>query len=195
MWVLAPDVIASRLLEPGQGMPAFGRSSAPNPLGNSYQTKEGRWLLLMMLQPDRYWRDFCEHIDRPALADDPRFVDGRKRFENRSACIALLDEVFAERTLPEWIARFATLAGQWAPMQSAAELHDDPQSLANGYLPETEAAGRRVRLVANPVQFDETPLGELPPSPEMGQHTEEVLLELGVAWDEIARCKEAGAIN
>jgi crotonobetainyl-CoA:carnitine CoA-transferase CaiB-like acyl-CoA transferase len=195
MWVLAPDVVASRLLAPGQGMPTLARDSAPNPLGNSYKTKDDRWLLLMMLQPDRYWRDFCQHVGIPGLADDPRFVDGRTRFENRAACIALLDAAFAEHTLAEWIARFATLAGQWAPMQSASELHDDPQSVANGYLPTTDAGGREVRLVANPVQFDETPLGTLPPSPEMGQHTEEVLQELGISWEEIARCKAEGAIN
>ena len=81
-------------------------------------------------------------------------------------------------------------------MQNAEELHDDPQSVANGYLPEVDGADKgRFKLVASPVQFDETPLAIRGPSPEMGQHTEEVLLEMGVEWEEIARLKEAGAIN
>jgi crotonobetainyl-CoA:carnitine CoA-transferase CaiB-like acyl-CoA transferase len=195
MWVLAPDIVVSKLVEPGKGFPSMSRSAMPNPLANSYPTRDGRWLLLMMLQPDRYWHDFCEHIDRPELALDERFRDGTARFHNREACIALLDEVFRQRTLAEWFQRFATLEGPWAPMQSAAEIHDDPQTLANGYLPEMQVGDRRLQVVASPVQFDEAPLGEVLPAPEMGQHTEELLLELGVAWEEIERYKQAGAIN
>jgi crotonobetainyl-CoA:carnitine CoA-transferase CaiB-like acyl-CoA transferase len=195
MWVLAPDIVASKLVEPGKGIPSFGRSSAPNPLANSYKTQDGRWLLMMMLQPDRYWADFCRHIERPDLIDDERFADGKTRFQNREACVAELDGEFAKHTLKQWFERFATLEGPWAPMQSAAELHDDPQTLANGYLPEMQVGDRQIQVVANPVQFDEAPLGEVSPSPEMGQHTEEVLMELGLSWDEITRYKQAKAIN
>ena len=94
MWVLAPDIVASKLLEPGKGMPSFGRKTAPNPLANSYKTKDDRWLLLMMLQPDRYWADFCRHVEREDLIDDERFADGATRFQNREACVAELDGEF-----------------------------------------------------------------------------------------------------
>ena len=80
-------------------------------------------------------------------------------------------------------------------MQSVRELPDDPQASANGYLPEVDAGdGKVFTLVANPVQFDEQP-DTLRPAPDLGQHTEEVLLELGLTWDELAACKEAGAIS
>jgi crotonobetainyl-CoA:carnitine CoA-transferase CaiB-like acyl-CoA transferase len=195
MWVLAPDIVASKLVEPGKGMPSFSRSQAPNPLANSYKTGDGRWLLLMMLQPDRYWADFCRHLERPDLIEDARFADGASRFQNREACVAELDREFAKHTLKEWFERFASLEGPWAPMQSASELHDDPQTRANGYLPEMQVGDRQIQVVASPVQFDETPLGDVAPSPEMGQHTEEVLLELGLSWDDISRYKQAKAIN
>lgn len=195
MWVLAPNIVASKLVEPGKGMPSFSRTQAPNPLANSYKTKDGRWLLMMMLQPDRYWADFCAHIERPDLVHDERFADGPTRFQNREACVAELDGEFAKRTLQEWFEQFATLEGPWAPMQSASEIHDDPQTDANGYLPELDTGEREIRVVASPVQFDETPLERLERSPEMGQHTEEVLLELGLEWEEIARYKQAKAIN
>jgi crotonobetainyl-CoA:carnitine CoA-transferase CaiB-like acyl-CoA transferase len=74
------------------------------------------------------------------------------------------------------------------------EIHDDAQVIANGYLPTVASDdGSPVALVANPVQFDETPpvLGR---APEHGQHTEEVLLEIGLTWDELAGHKESGAI-
>jgi len=195
MWVMAPDVVASKLLGPGRGIPSFGRGAAPNPIANSYRTADGRWLLLMMLQPDRYWADFCTCVGRPELAADPRYADGMRRFQNRDACIAELDALFAKRTLAEWRERLAGFDGPWAPMQTAAELHDDPQTSANGYLRPVDGGEKgRFALVADPVQFDETPL-ELGPAPELGQHTEEVLLELGLSWDEIATHKQAGAIN
>jgi crotonobetainyl-CoA:carnitine CoA-transferase CaiB-like acyl-CoA transferase len=195
MWVMAPDVVASKLLGPGKGIPSFGRGTVPNPLANSYKTQDGRWLLLMMLQPDRYWADFCACVGRPDLAADERFADGMKRFQNREACVAALDALFASRPLAAWREVLAGMAGPWAPMQTAAELHDDPQAIANGYLRPVDGGEKgRFALVADPVQFDETPL-ELGPAPEMGQHTEEVLLELGLSWDEIAAHKQAGAIN
>ncbi len=195
MWVLAPDVIASKLVDKKVGLPKMDRTMAPNPAGNAYQTKDRRWLLLMMLQPDRDWADFCKHIDRPELATDERYANAASRFQNRRECIAELDSVFASRTLAEWRSRLDTMTGPWAPMQTAEELHDDPQTLANGYLVEVDRGdGYPFKLVANPVQFDETP-AELCAGPELGQHTEEVLLELGLSWDEISAGKDAGAIN
>ncbi len=195
MWVLAPDIVASKLVKAkGGGMPRFTRTSAPNPVGNSYKTKDERWLLLMMLQADKHWADFCDHIDRPDMGADDRYKDFAARLQNREACIAELDEIFATRSLAEWREKFATLEGPWAPMQSPEEIHDDPQTVANGYLRDVNGGDKgHFKLVANPVQFDETP-PDFGPSPEMGQHTEEVLLELGLSWDEISAHKQSGAI-
>jgi crotonobetainyl-CoA:carnitine CoA-transferase CaiB-like acyl-CoA transferase len=148
----------------------------------------------MMLESDRYWADFCRHVERPELIDDPRFKDAAARYENRRACVGVLDEVFASRPFAEWRSRLSTLEGVWAPMQTVREVHDDPQSVANGYLPVVASAeGIEFTLVANPVQFDETSPA-LSHAPDHGQHTEEVLLELGLTWPEIAAHKESGAI-
>jgi crotonobetainyl-CoA:carnitine CoA-transferase CaiB-like acyl-CoA transferase len=192
MWVMAPDIIASQLL--GFDLPAGDRTQAPNPIVNSYRTRDGRWLFLNMLQPDRFWPDLCTRLGRPDLITDPRFADGKVRFENRVACIRELDAIFAGATLEEWRARLAEAEGVWAPMQSARELAGDPQALANGYLPRVAREGGDFTLVASPVQFDErTPT--MTPAPDLGQHTEEVLLALGFGWDDLAACKEAGAIS
>ncbi len=194
MWILAPDIIASDLL--AMDLPAGDRTQAFNPIVNSYQTKDGRWLFLNMLQPDRFWPDLCTRLGRPELITDPRFADARVRFEHRAACIAELDAIFAAATLDEWRTRLADAEGVWAPMQTARELVADPQAQANGYLPRLPRpeGGGDFTLVANPVQFDERP-PTMTPAPDLGQHTEEVLLSLGVTWDELAACKEAGAIS
>jgi crotonobetainyl-CoA:carnitine CoA-transferase CaiB-like acyl-CoA transferase len=193
MWILAPDIVLAKFTD--QEMPAFDRTQAPNPIVNSYQTQDGRWIFLNMLQPDRFWADFCRHIDRPDMITDPRFESGMARFQNREACVAELDAVFASRPLAAWREKLATVEGVWAPMQTAKEVGHDVQALANGYLAEVDRGdGTTFTLVASPVQFDETP-PTLRPGPDMGQHTEAVLLDLGYTWDDLAALKEAGAIS
>lgn len=197
MWVMAPDIVVSKLLEnseQGGGFPAFTRASAPNPLANSYRTRDGRWLLLMMLQPDRYWAGFCEAVERADLARDARFTDGAARFQHREALIADLDAMFASQPLAHWRARLDRQEGPWGPLQTARELHDDPQVRANGYTTLVEGGDKgRFALVASPVRFDGG-RPELAASPEMGQNTEEVLLERGFDWATLAELKKAGAI-
>ena len=150
--MVTTNIVASKLVEKkGGGMPSFSRKSAPNPVGNSYRTKDKRWLLLMMLQADKHWADFCKHIDRTDMETDPRYVDSAARFKNREACIAELDELFATRTLAEWRDKLSPMEGPWAPMQTAEEIHDDPQTLANGYLREVDGGEKGIfKLVASP---------------------------------------------
>ena len=81
-----------------------------------------------------------------------------------------------------------------AAVALALRVGEDPQAAANGYLPEVERDGTRFTLVASPVRFDDTS-PSLRPAPDLGQHTEEVLLALGLTWEELAACKEAGAIS
>ena len=86
------------------------------------------------------------------------------------------------------------MKGVWAPVQMPSELVDDPQ-VAGQRLPQLACRSNGIDfdLVASPVQMDET-ADVLRPAPEHGQHTEEILLELGIDWDEIAAGKESGAI-
>jgi crotonobetainyl-CoA:carnitine CoA-transferase CaiB-like acyl-CoA transferase len=166
-----------------------------NPGVNSYPTKDGRWVMLVMLQTDRYWADFCGRIGRPDLASDPRYRDMKARFENREACIAELDAVFESRTLDEWREALGGMEGPWAPVQKARELLSDPQALVNGYVQQVDGGKRgRFHLVTNPVQFDEKP-PTLTRGPEWGEHTDEVLQsELGLPMEELLEYKAKGVI-
>jgi crotonobetainyl-CoA:carnitine CoA-transferase CaiB-like acyl-CoA transferase len=107
--------------------------------------------------------------------------------------VSLLEEIFASRSYAEWCERLRTLDAPWAPMQSVRELRDDPQARANGYLAPVESPdGVAFDLVGVPCQFDEE-VPKLSPAPEVGAHTEEVLLEMGMTWEEIAVFKRDGA--
>ncbi|MGH7822942.1 MAG: CaiB/BaiF CoA transferase family protein [Candidatus Binatia bacterium] len=193
MWVMSPDVVASKLLGIAK-LPTMTRAAPPNPTVNYYRTKDDRWLILVHLQPDRYWADLCRRLGRPGLATDPRFADMASRSKNGAACVAELDAAFATRTLDEWRAAFEGMEGPWAPMLNPLELHDDRQVRANGYLQEVDGGQRgRFALVANPVQFDEAP-PRLHRAPEMGEHTDEVLLSLGLDMDELLTLKAEGVV-
>ena len=166
-----------------------------NPVVNRYKTKDDRWLQLVFLQPDRFWAGFCHRIGLPELATDERFVPSAQLAANKEEAVALLDRRFAEHDLEYWRNVLDDEPGVGAAYATPRETLNDPQAEPNGYLiPNVDDGGNEYRTVAAPVQFGETP--PLPArAPEHGQHTEEILLELGIEWDDIAAAKDAGAIT
>jgi crotonobetainyl-CoA:carnitine CoA-transferase CaiB-like acyl-CoA transferase len=193
MWQVSPLVVASKLFGFSK-IPQGDRTLNPNPLVNVYRTADGRFISLILLQSDRYFPELCALLGRPELADDPRFVDAAARAEHKVACVQELDALFESRPLAHWTEALAGFSGVWSVFQTLDELYDDPQVVANGYLPAIETgAGETVQLVASPVQFDEDAVA-VTRAPEHGEHTEAVLAELGLSWDEIGALKEAGAI-
>ncbi len=161
----------------------------------AYRTADGQFISLQMLSPDRYWADLCEVIGQPEMAFDPRFADITARRQNARACVQWLDGVFAERDCDEWRRVLASFDGEWVPSLQPRDLASDPQVLANGYLAEVDLGnGHSLPMVTAPVQFDGQPAHPLR-APEHGEHTETVLLELGLSWDELSTLKRSNAIG
>jgi formyl-CoA transferase len=193
MWSLSPDVMAGPFIG---GLPHPDRRRAPNPITNDYPTADGRWLYLVCLQSDRYWDELCTVIGRPDLAADERFVDMVARATNAEACVAELEKTFVAETLDVWRERLRTFSGVWAPCLTPAEVHEHAAVLANGYLPEvTTNDGSTFRLPSPPAQYGGVPSAPQGPAPELGQHTEELLLELGHDWDHIGELRVGGALG
>ena len=193
LWQVAIDVQAALLGE--TEVARVSRKAVGNPLGNHYQAGDGRWLQLIMPQADRYWASFCQAIGRQELEQDPRFSSLEKRRENSPALIAILDEVFATKTRPEWGGLLDAHGCVWGVVQTVREIASDPQVLENQFLTPVEHPRLgKIRLVSSPGRFSETPSAIRAPAPEAGQHTEEVLVELGYSWEDIAQLKDAGAI-
>jgi len=192
MWTVSSDVLAA--LNGAEVTPLTGRGPQLNPLTGAYRTKDGRHVQLMFLQADRYWPAFCALIGRDDLLTDPRYCNMAARRANSAACVAALDDVFAERTLAQWKELLAGLDAPWAPLQSVDEVVEDSQVIANGYVGEVKLDdGRSYRLPAVPVQLDQRP-PDLRRAPEHGEHTETVLLELGYDWERIGALATAGVI-
>jgi crotonobetainyl-CoA:carnitine CoA-transferase CaiB-like acyl-CoA transferase len=195
MWAMSPDIVGAPVM--GNLAISAERTQAPNPLANGYATKDQRWIYFVCLQPDPYWSEFCQCLGRPEIATDERFCDAAARFENREALISLLDTVFAEIDLDEVSERFANFSGVWAPVLRPTEIHSHPQVMANGFLPEVTAldGASSYRVVAAPMHFSGHLTQPRSAAPELGQHTEEVLLEAGLDWDQIADLRNTGGLG
>jgi formyl-CoA transferase len=193
MWALSPDIMAAPTIG---SIPAPDRAAAPNPLVNSYPTSDGRWLYLVCLQADRFWGELCERIGRPDLAEDERFSDLGARAQNSTACVSELEATFLGEDLATWQDRLESFSGVWAPALTPAEVHGHVQVEANGYLPLVEASdGTSYRLPTPPAQYDGSAAVPRGPAPELGQHTEELLVELGHDWDAIGGLRDSGALG
>lgn len=196
MWAAGPAMAMS--LQSGQPLsppPLGAHGAVTNPLVGTYRTKDDRFLSLVMLQAFAYFADFCTHIDRSELIDDPRFATAEKLAENASDVVEVLREVFPTKTLAEWTERFQTLRGQWAPVQNSLEVAADPQARAMGYVAAaTTADGTPFELPASPVQFDEEPTPTRR-SPDFNEHGDEVLQEIGLDMEQIIELRVAGAVT
>ncbi|MDP1792728.1 MAG: CoA transferase [Acidimicrobiales bacterium] len=192
MWQISPMILMNKLFGIDR-IAGTERTPQGNPGVGTFKTKDGRFVAMMLLQGDRFWADWVTRLGKPELVDDPRFDNAMARAENAAECQKLLDEAYANFTLDELRIAFDGFEGVWSPFQTLAELYDDPQVVANGYLPTADINGTDFQMVASPAQFDETAVTVVR-APEHGEHTETELVELGYDWDQIIAMKESGAI-
>jgi crotonobetainyl-CoA:carnitine CoA-transferase CaiB-like acyl-CoA transferase len=175
-------------------MPKSGGSTR-SPFNGNYTTSDGMTINLCINSPTGLIRDTFEHLGLPELADDPRFSEPVKLFENAGAASDYMVKAFAAKPFAYWKEHLQTMKGQWAPVQSFKDLLTDQAALANDMIIEVEGVdgGKPMRLVRGPVQFNGEPL-QTTRSPQASEHTELVLMEMGMEWDRIEALKEKGAI-
>lgn len=166
-----------------------------NPFMGNYLTSDGGTINLCIISPTGLIRDTFEHLGIPAAADDPRFSEVLPLIQNAGAAAKLIADAFAGKPFAYWRQHLKTMKGQWAPFQSLLDLAQDEQAIANDMIAEVEVAsgGAPFKVVRGPVQFNHEPL-ETTRAPQASEHTEIVLMEIGMDWDRIAALKDAGAI-
>jgi formyl-CoA transferase len=189
IWAQASEYTAQLL----QGRPA-GRANRSHPLipgiYGIFSTADG-WIAVVGIVGSLRPR-FFELLGKPELGD--RFPEVFYWEKDKAELFPELDAVFATATTAEWCARMSAAGLRYAPVRDHAEVVADPGAWANGFFATVEGPEGPTAVVAAPVGFSATPARPPAVAPELGQHTEEVLLELGYTWDDIARLRDAEAI-
>ena len=189
--------IGMGLLSGTRRVGAYDRTRPANPLSNIYRCKDGRWVQFMLIQADRYWKPFMNTLGLQELIEDPRFANSDDRATNSAELVAIMDERFATKTYDEWD-QALTDGGDfiYAKVQDIGELENDPQVIANAYITDFDhPVLGNVKVCNHPNTYSETHTGIWREAPELGQHTEEVLVEeLGYSWEDIEALKDKGAI-
>jgi crotonobetainyl-CoA:carnitine CoA-transferase CaiB-like acyl-CoA transferase len=172
------------------------RTQAPgNPLTGAYRTADGRFVQLSMLQPTRYWPEFCRLMGLDQYAEDPRFGSLESMAANADLAYGIVHEAVAALSFAECKQILSKGTGQWAPVQDAWEMANDQDLIANGRIADIlDAEGNSQRLVANPVKFDDDPAA-LGRAPQFAEHTDDVLRDLGLDDERLIELKIAGAIT
>lgn len=179
----------------GREFPREVRARAGNALYSHYRCQDDRWIALAHLQPDRYWPKVCKALGLESTEHDPRFNTIEARSANAGELVALFDERFASRERDEWLEILRREGCICTPIQTPMEVSNDAQAIANNYFVHMDhSVHGRTKMVGFPWDFSETPASCRREAPELGQHTEEVLQELGYTGAEIAGLREENVI-
>ena len=175
------------------------RHEVVNPLNNFFHTKDDKWFAIIPRQGNVDWVAMCNAIGIPELIEDERFARARNRKTNTTELVTLLDSYFQKEDLDYWAPKLDEQDIVWAPLMAPRDVINDPQAIAAGAfvdVPHAHAEGT-FRAPAGPIRFggegpDAAPQG---PSPDLGQHTADVLTTMGYSTDEVDQLRKAGVIN
>ncbi len=173
-----------------QGNPA----KKQNPVFTYYTAGDGKSLTIGLLDP-KWWPKLCGVLDREDMLTDERFVTPHDRASNRQDLVDELEKSFLARGRDEWLELMKKADIPCGPVNEYADVASDPQILANRYIEELEHPHLGpIRVPSSPIRMSKHETGARHFAPELGQHTEEVLLDVGYTWDEIAALKDEEVI-
>jgi crotonobetainyl-CoA:carnitine CoA-transferase CaiB-like acyl-CoA transferase len=189
-------IVLSSVLATGLEYGRISRLNQSNPIFNSYECKDGRWIQLACIQGDRYWTGICKALELGELENDPLYATHELRMKNNVPLIKILDKIFKSKTQKEWAERLAKENIIWTVVKTPGEVANDPTPWADEYFREIDhPAKKKLKVIMPPWQFSRTPTTIRNTAPEFSQHTEEILTGvLDMSWDEISALKDKKVI-
>ncbi len=171
-------------------VPKWTRSTTVNPIVNHYVTSDKARFLTCCLDPKKDWPSLCRALDRPELADDPRFRTPELRRANGPELVAIIDAAVGAKTMSEWKEILRANGVIWGAVPTTEQAARDPQMEANGVFAEIEPG---LRTIANPLTIEGVEKEKPRMAPKIGEHTVEVLKSAGLSDEAIRSLIESGA--
>jgi crotonobetainyl-CoA:carnitine CoA-transferase CaiB-like acyl-CoA transferase len=194
LWLTHANLLATGIMKTSPVVP-WDRSKN-SPLRNCFKCKDGRWIMGTNHPEDKFWPKFCELTGKPELVNDLRYADTATRGENAAELVALYDKIFIKQTRDEWLDLFRKNGFMFAPVQQLEEVLNDPQALENEYVSDFDhPVLGNIKIPGFPVSFSANRAGTKTPSPKLGEHTDQVLGEMGYTNQELKRLRENRVIK
>lgn len=194
--VTAQENAFVRYLNTGEIPRALGTRHPVMTPFQAFQTKDGYIAVALRGGIKDQWPLFCAAIDRVDIIDDPRFGDGWMRTQNYKVLEPILTDAMKTRTTQEWVIELEQAGIPCGPVNTIEQAASDPQIAARDMIIDVQhpEAGK-FRVVNTPFKFSRTPYKVEQASPDLGQHTQDVLSQLlGMTREEIGTLKDSGVI-
>jgi crotonobetainyl-CoA:carnitine CoA-transferase CaiB-like acyl-CoA transferase len=194
LWIQHPNLAIASVL----GVDPCVKSSRDqhSPLRNAFQCKDAQWIIGTHHPEEKYWKTFCSLTGLTELLGDPRYTDEASRPIPGAQLLERCDRVFSTKTRDEWIAIFLAEGLMFCPVKHVSEVKDDIQAIANQYVvPFDHPSLGNITIPGYPVQFSACRAGTRGPAPGLGEHTDEILKDLGFSNHDITEFKKEGVVR
>lgn len=173
----------------------WNRSRNP-PMRNNYICRDGKWLVGTNHPEQKYWGTFCKVTGMSHLENNSRFADSESRLNNAAELMQIFDEVLLQKDRDEWMRIFIEAGLLFAPIHSLAEAIREPQAIANNYIVDFEHPQfGSVQIPGYPASFSANTAGTQRAAPDLGEHTDQVMKEIGLTEEQINALKKAGIVK